>query len=75
MLFVRALRCPGKQFIQSPMIFGEFFHRDFPDYLLIQERHINELELLTVVISVSSLENCPTFLRVFGQAGPSGVVS
>ena len=35
--------------------FSEFFHRDFPYFLLTQERHINELELLTVVVSVSSL--------------------
>ena len=32
--------------------FGECFHREFPDFLLTQDRHINELELLTVVISI-----------------------
>ena len=32
--------------------FGECFHREFPDFILTQERHINELELLTVVVSI-----------------------
>ena len=32
--------------------FGECFHREFPDFILTQDRHINELELLTVVISI-----------------------
>ena len=32
--------------------FGECFHREFPDFILTQDQHINELELLTVVISI-----------------------
>ena len=32
--------------------FGEFFHREFPDFILSQDLHINELELLTVVIAI-----------------------
>ena len=32
--------------------FGECFHREFPDFILTQHQHINELELLTVVISI-----------------------
>ena len=32
--------------------FGECFHREFPDIILTQDQHINELELLTVVISI-----------------------
>ena len=32
--------------------FGEFFHREFPDFILSQDLHINELELLTVVIAM-----------------------
>ena len=32
--------------------FSECFHREFPDFILTQDRHINELELLTVVISI-----------------------
>ena len=33
--------------------FGECFHREFLDFILTQERHINELELLTVVVSIN----------------------
>ena len=32
--------------------FGECFHGEFPDFILTQDRHINELELLTIVISI-----------------------
>ena len=32
--------------------FGECFHREFPDFIVTKERHINELELLTVVVSI-----------------------
>ena len=31
--------------------FGQFFHREFPDFILSQDLHTNELELLTVVIA------------------------
>ena len=32
--------------------FSECFHREFLDFILTQDQHINELELLTVVISI-----------------------
>ena len=32
--------------------FGECFHREFPDFILNQGRHINELELLTIVVAI-----------------------
>ena len=32
--------------------FDECFHREFLNFILTQERHINELELLTVVVSI-----------------------
>ena len=32
--------------------FGEYFHREFPEFILAQDLHINELELLTVVIAI-----------------------
>ena len=31
---------------------GECFHREFPDFIPTQDRHINELELLTIAISI-----------------------
>ena len=31
--------------------FGQFFHRESPDFILSQDLHTNELELLTVVIA------------------------
>ncbi|KAK2549802.1 hypothetical protein P5673_029623 [Acropora cervicornis] len=34
------------------VFFGECFHREFPDFIITQDRHINEFELLTVVISI-----------------------
>ena len=38
--------------VAGAVCFGECFHREFPDFILSQDRHINELELLTVVISI-----------------------
>ena len=32
--------------------FGEYFHRKFPAFILAQDLHINELELLTIVIAI-----------------------
>ena len=32
--------------------FGECFHRECRDFILTQDRHINKLELLTIVISI-----------------------
>ena len=32
--------------------FRECFHREFPDFILTQDPHINELELLTIIISI-----------------------
>ena len=32
--------------------FGEYFHREFPEFILAKGLHINALELLTVVIAI-----------------------
>ena len=34
--------------------FGEFFHYEFPQHILQQRLHINQLELLTVVVAVKT---------------------
>lgn len=32
--------------------FGECFHREFPDFIQTHGRHINELELLTIIVAM-----------------------